>query len=310
MKNAIQTLLQGGVIALPTETVFALAADAQNPSAVARVYALKKRPANKALSLLIADLKALDYFTQSCSSDALILMRSFWPGPLTCILPKSDQVLGEVLGESSAVALRMPAHGLALALIQQFAQIKGRPCALAAPSANISGMFSPSLPEHVRADLGEHIPILAGRCTLGIESTIVDCTQTPFQIVRSGAITLQALQKIVPHITPSIDVAQTPKKKISCCFMDAAQIHAFLKENKNKKVAILGFSQPDHAFFWAKMPLDPTLYARTLYAQLRDAEKAQSTLILLEKPPQNEEWQNLWDFFHGQFKNFLKTADD
>ncbi len=308
MKNAVQTLLSGGVVAFPTETVFALGGDSQNKEAIEKIYALKNRPKNKALSLLIADFKALNLFTENIPPKVFPLLQNFWPGPLTCIFPKSSYVLKEVLGEENAIALRMPAHSVALSLIQNFSREKGKLCALAAPSANLSGHFSPTLPLHVQNDFGKAFPVLSGVCALGTESTLLDCTTSIFKIKRRGAILLNDLQKVAPDVEFLNEEKPFKNKNITlpCYLMDGAEIDHFLKENPRQKVAVLGFKAFPKAFYSVEMANDPELYAQNIYAFLHQAEEQKSTCILLESPPQNEEWQSVWNFFHGQLKNILK----
>ncbi len=301
MKNALSALLKGEVIALPTETVYALAADSENLSAIARIYALKKRPKNKALSLLIADLKAVKTFAHHIPQEAFSLMHAFWPGPLTLILPSFNQ---------QSIALRMPSNAFVLSLIQQLSQQKGKIAALCAPSANLSGTFSPTLSEHVLADFGPSFLIVGGTCALGIESTIVDCTCEPFQIIRSGAILLKDLQKIIPNIqikkNQNNENNNKTKSNQNYYLFSFNQIENFLNKHSNKKNIVLGFQQPQNTHCnWIQTQKNPKLYAQELYIHLRKIEHLQCDFVLLESPPQNEHWQAVWNIFHGQLKKIF-----
>ena len=167
--QAVAVLRAGGLVALPTETVYGLAADAANPQAVARVFALKGRPATHPLIVHIAATAVLEQWAADVPAGARRLAEAFWPGPLTLILKRQPQVLDAVTGGQDSVGLRVPAHPLALAVLAEFDG------GIAAPSANRYGRVSPTTADHVREEFGDAVDFIldGGPCRLGIESTIV-----------------------------------------------------------------------------------------------------------------------------------------
>lgn len=187
-------LQQGGLVAFPTETVYGLGADATSAQAIASVYRVKQRPAANPLIVHIRGLDQLDWVC--CSVDdrrVLKLCRAFWPGPLTLVLPARDPVKSALCRGRETVAVRAPDHPLAQALIRR----AGRP--LAAPSANVSGRPSPTLAQHVWDDLAGRIPLIldGGPCRVGLESTVLDATRSPAEILRPGAVTAAMLEEVL-----------------------------------------------------------------------------------------------------------------
>lgn len=185
----IHILKTGGVVAFPTETVYGLGADARNPDAVRRVFELKGRPADNPLIVHLNSARMAGNFAAEVTDDARALMRAFWPGPLTLILPKRPEVLDLVTGGLDTVALRWPAHPLAQQLISGAGP-------LVAPSANKSGRPSPTRPEHVREDFGGEFPVVeAGETRIGLESTVLDLSREPYAILRPGYIGKEQIEK-------------------------------------------------------------------------------------------------------------------
>jgi len=191
LHRALALLSAGEVVGVPTETVYGLAADGLNESAVRRVFAIKGRPPGHPVILHVGTSEEVVRYAADVPLAARRLMDVFWPGPLTLILPRSGAVPDVVTGGLPTVGLRMPAHPLTLALLQRF----GRP--LAAPSANRFGRVSPTTAEHVRADLGADVPLVldGGACVIGLESTIVDVTGAEPRLRRPGAITPGEMQE-------------------------------------------------------------------------------------------------------------------
>lgn len=180
------------VVALPTETVYGLAGNARSDEAIARIFEAKGRPSDNPLIVHISDRKQLKGLVSSISPNAEKLMDAFWPGPLTIVLPKGEEVSGKVTAGLSTVAVRMPDHVVALAVIEA----SGVP--LAAPSANLSGKPSPTTADHVYEDLKGRIPgiVDGGSTGVGVESTVVECTEDSVIILRPGGITLEELEKV------------------------------------------------------------------------------------------------------------------
>jgi L-threonylcarbamoyladenylate synthase len=178
-----QILRGGGVVAFPTETVYGLGASAEQPTAISKVFDLKGRPTDNPLIVHVSTYGMLLQFAADIPSESRILMQKFWPGPLTLVFEKKNQVLDMITAGLSSVAVRMPDHDMALALID----ISGP---LVAPSANKSGKPSPTRASHVAEDFGRTVPILdGGDCVVGLESTVLDVRTSPFKILRPGCIT-------------------------------------------------------------------------------------------------------------------------
>jgi L-threonylcarbamoyladenylate synthase len=193
--EAIAVLRRGGLVGIPTETVYGLAADASNEAAVRRIFAAKDRPADHPLIVHIASAEHLPEWAASVPSTAATLADACWPGPLTILLAKADRVLDVVTGGRPTVGVRVPAHPLTLRLLERF---EG---GLAAPSANRFGQVSPTTAQHVRDDLGDAVDFVldGGACPIGVESTIVDCTVSPPQILRPGGIPNEVIAQLLEH---------------------------------------------------------------------------------------------------------------
>lgn len=193
LKNFVVSLQKGGVIAFPTETVYALAGDARNLSTVKRIFKLKGRPLTQPLSVLLPQNYNLEAWASDVPAVARQLADYFWPGPLTLIFNKNESVLSELTGGGSKVGLRVPNHPIALSLLQIFNN------GLAAPSANRSRHLSPTEAVHVKKVFGDELDgiIDGGMCSIGIESTIVDVSSAIPRILRLGAISQEAIQSVI-----------------------------------------------------------------------------------------------------------------
>lgn len=185
-------MAEGGLIGLPTETVYGLAGDATNPEALRLIFELKRRPTNHPLIVHLANASWLSTYTKNPPEIAFRLATHFWPGPLTLVLERSDAVPKAATGGLDSVAVRVPAHPVASRLLQLY----GRP--LAAPSANLFGQVSPTTAAHVRADFGEHLPIVldGGPCAVGVESTILDVRGEP-RVLRPGGVSRAELSEFL-----------------------------------------------------------------------------------------------------------------
>ena len=192
IKSAARSLKNGHLVAFPTETVYGLGADASNPEAIARIYEAKGRPSDHPLIVHIASIDAMGQWATEIPGYAITLARDFWPGPMTLVLKRSDLAQDFITGGQETIGLRVPAHPVALALIQEFNAIGGK--GIAAPSANRFGAVSPTTAEAVEEELSPYLLegdlILDGGASLvGVESTIIDCTGPTPAILRLGAIT-------------------------------------------------------------------------------------------------------------------------
>ncbi|WP_442770390.1 L-threonylcarbamoyladenylate synthase, partial [Zoogloea ramigera] len=193
IQRAVQLLRQGELVALPTETVYGLGADALNPDAVAKIFAAKGRPSDHPLIVHLADASQIMTWAREVPKDAIALARAFWPGPLTLILKRDESVPDLVTGGQDTVGLRVPNHPVALELLRAFGS------GVAAPSANRFGRISPTTAEHVRQELGERVALIldGGACAVGLESTIVDLSRGVPVILRPGAIGADDIARVL-----------------------------------------------------------------------------------------------------------------
>jgi len=196
LSSAAAILRSGGLVAFPTETVYGLGANARDGHAVARIFQAKGRPQDNPLIVHIANPADLQAVVADITDDAWALARAFWPGPLTIILPVREGIAREVTAGGDTVAVRMPSHPVAMALIRA----AGLP--IAAPSANISGRPSPTRADHVWADLAGRIEMIVdgGPAGIGVESTVLDLTSSPPLVLRPGGVSVEELRRIVPDV--------------------------------------------------------------------------------------------------------------
>lgn len=196
LDDAAEVLRSGGLVAFPTETVYGLGANALDPDAVDKIFKAKGRPSDNPLIVHIADRSVLGSIVSEVSRAAVALMDSFWPGPLTIIMPKSDKIPPIITAGLDTVAVRMPSDPIALALIKK----AGVP--VAAPSANSSGKPSPTLAKHVIEDLSGKVDIIidSGSTIVGVESTVLDTTCCPPMILRPGGVTFEQLSEVLPEV--------------------------------------------------------------------------------------------------------------
>jgi L-threonylcarbamoyladenylate synthase len=204
IEEAAAIIQAGQLVAFPTETVYGLGADGLNPTAMRRIYTAKGRPSDNPLILHLASLEQLSLVASHVPEVAYALIHSFWPGPLTLVLPKTTRVPDLATGGLATVAVRMPAHPVALALI------KAAGIPLAAPSANRSGRPSPTTAQHVFDDLQGRLPLIldAGPTRIGLESTVLDITCTPPVILRPGGITQEAIEAVIGRLQEVADLGQ------------------------------------------------------------------------------------------------------
>ncbi|MBQ2803300.1 MAG: threonylcarbamoyl-AMP synthase [Lachnospiraceae bacterium] len=212
LKRAGECLRQGGLVAFPTETVYGLGGDALNRESACKIYAAKGRPSDNPLIVHIAKLEDIYPIVKEVSEEAVKIANAFWPGPLTMILPKADKVPYETTGGLDTVAIRMPSHPIAQKLIAYGGGY------VAAPSANTSGKPSPTVAKYVIEDMQGRIDMIidGGAVGIGLESTIIDLTVSPPQILRPGYITEQMLEEVLGQVDTDVtilsaDSNQTPK---------------------------------------------------------------------------------------------------
>jgi len=287
MRYAAERLRQGGLVAFPTETVYGLGACASNADAVRDVFLAKGRPFTDPLILHIAHLEQISDIVADFPRTAQLLADSFWPGPLTLVLPRNEDVLNLVTANAATVAVRIPSHPVALALLTEAG------FAVAAPSANRFGRISPSTAQHVQNELGSAYDLLldAGPTTLGVESTVVDlCGDRP-RLLRPGGVTLEQL-------TAVLGVIDYSEREIFPDTVAASSPGQFLR-HYSPRTPLLLIEGPDlvakqllealgdsgvHAL-QVEIPQDPVAAAKELYSLLRSAD-ASDAQILLVRPTQ------------------------
>lgn len=262
-------LRAGGLVAMPTETVYGLAADAENETAVARIFAVKGRPADHPLIVHLAMAEQVfDGWASSWPASAAVLADACWPGPLTLLVPAGRRIGSFVTGGRATIGLRVPAHPLASELLAIFGG------GVAAPSANRFGHVSPTSAAHVLADLGDAVDLVldGGECPVGVESTIVDCTVSPAQVLRPGAITSDQvaalLGAVAPESGPSRAAGMLASHYAPRCRVEVATDLA----TAAARVEALNAGGVRSALLDATG--DPVPVARSLYARLRAADEA------------------------------------
>jgi L-threonylcarbamoyladenylate synthase len=284
ISSASAALKAGHLIAIPTETVYGLGADATNQSAVKRIYEAKGRPSDHPLIVHIASLDQMDQWAIDIPEFAIKLARDFWPGPMTLVLRRSAKAKDFITAGQETVALRVPAHPIALALLKEFNE------GIAAPSANRFGSVSPTSAEAVEEELGKYLSakdliLDGGQCLVGVESTIIDCTKaTPF-ILRPGAVSAAMIEESTGlialasndkniRVSGSLDSHYSPKAKV---VLDA------IAEPGDGLIAPDQIPTPDGVIRLAS-PSSIEGYARDLYAALRLADTKKLDVVVVLQP--------------------------
>ena len=298
LDTAVARLRDGGLVVVPTETVYGLAADAENPAAVAEIFALKGRPANRPLIVHIHDAGQLDRWAREIPACARALAEAFWPGPLSLVLRRAARVPDAVTGGQDTVALRVPAHPLTAELLARFGG------GIAAPSANRYGRISPTTPQHVRDEFGADTPYLldGGPASGGIESTIVSCIEGLPRILRPGLVSaadIAAVAGLAVGDTPT--AGQQPRTAGQDLSHYAPRTPTWLVGGDERvpqgvRVGYLGFGPPDRPVARdLRLPADPAGAARSLYGALRELDAVGLDLILVQAPPVGPEWDGVRD---------------
>ena len=303
IERAVALLNAGELVAFPTETVYGLGADASNPAAVARIFAAKGRPKTHPLIVHVSGLDAARAWVSGLPVAATRLAESFWPGPLTLVLPKAAPVPDAVTGGQASVALRAPAHPVARALLAAF----GR--GIAAPSANRYGRISPTRASAVREELGDRVAMVldGGDCEVGIESTIVACLDGRVTLLRPGSISRSQVADVVGRVEdPGADAPRAPGRERShyapgtpLAVVAAPELRRAVEVAlaAGGRVAVLARSAPtaESGVTWRRMPAMAPAYGRALYAALRALDAAGADRILVEAVPAGEAWAAIGD---------------
>lgn len=295
--RAAGVLRTGGLVAFPTETVYGLGADASNSAAVRRVYELKGRPPEHPVIVHLGVGADLVDWVADVPNDARRLAEACWPGPLTLVLRRrADRVVDEVTGGRPTVAVRVPGHPVALALLEAFGG------GIAAPSANRFGRVSPTTAVHVVDDLGANVDVVldGGPCTVGVESTIVDCTGPDPVVLRLGGVTEERLTELLgrrPERRTTGEVAApgtlashyAPRAKVEVATASTVAAAAARLAVGGRRVGVLALVPPSDLpsdVIVLDPPTDVDDYARVLYERLREADRRSLDVLVVVAPPE------------------------
>ena len=296
LATAAQSLIEGSLVAFPTETVYGLGADATNAQAVARVYEVKGRPSDHPLIVHIADLKYLDQWISDIPEYSIALAREFWPGPMTLVLRRSELAKDFITGGQDTVGIRIPNNSLALGLLEAFHKLGG--AGIAAPSANRFGQVSPTTAAAVKEELGDFLAdtdlvLDGGSSEIGVESTIIDCTGDLPKILRPGAITIKMIEEVSGlkvsdstemqpddfkqediRVSGSLENHYAPKAKV---FLDQQPVEG------SGFIALESINTPDGVVRLAA-PESVEEFARVLYSALRKGDHRNLDSIYVAQP--------------------------
>ena len=291
LQKAAQTLLEGNLVAFPTETVYGLGADALNKQAVARVYEVKGRPTDHPLIVHLHSMRVMGQWVDDVPEYAIALARDFWPGPMTLIFKRSSLAQDFITGGQGTVGIRVPNHVVALALLEAFHNLGGR--GVAAPSANRFGHVSPTTAKAVSEELAQYLKpedqiMDGGPCSVGVESTIIDCTGQLPRILRPGAITEEMIKEStgLPVLAPTTSTDETPRVSGSLEKHYAPAAKVLLDQTpvagqgfiaSSRRVTPIGVTR-------LAAPKNADEFARDLYTALRKADELGLQEVVVEQP--------------------------
>ncbi len=319
LESAVQALRDGELIAFPTETVYGLGANAQNPAAVRKIFELKGRPANHPVIVHLDSPRFLHRWVREVPEPANRLAEAFWPGPLTMVMPRAAHVHEVITGGQDTIAIRVPAHPMAQQILTAFGG------GIAAPSANRYGRISPTRAEHVREEFGDALRVIldGGECQIGLESTIVAFAGEQVRLLRPGSITAAQLREVVgelaigaeadsprvPGGTPTHYAPSTPLTIVPAGEVDA---QADAASSGGRRVAVLAQRLPlrSHKYVtWINAGRRPEAYARDLYNNLRTLDRAGCQRILVQSVPDGEAWDAVRDRLVRAATNIADSDD-
>jgi L-threonylcarbamoyladenylate synthase len=287
LTSAAQLLKAGGLVALPTETVYGLGADATNKDAVARIYKVKGRPADHPLIVHIHSMQSLGEWADEIPSYAIALARDFWPGPMTLVLKRSLLAEDFVTGGQPTVGLRVPDHSVALALLSAFEKVGGK--GIAAPSANRFGHVSPTTAHAVQEELGGYLDATdlildGGASQVGVESTIIDCTSSAPRILRPGAVTSEMIEKssglkisttgVDIRVSGSLESHYAPSAKVDLNRIPISGEGFIALASYQTPPGVIRLAAPDNV----------EEFGRVMYQALRAADTEGLESIVVEEP--------------------------
>jgi L-threonylcarbamoyladenylate synthase len=302
--RAAELLRSGGLVAFPTETVYGLGANALDARAVDRIYAAKGRPSHNPLIVHIANVDQVLRIARKWTDRAELLARAFWPGPLTLVLPRRDEVPAAVSAGLPTVAVRLPSHPVAHALLLA-ADIP-----VAAPSANKSTMLSPTTAAHVEKSLGDAVDLIldAGPTPVGIESTVLDLTQVVPMLLRPGSVTIEQIESVIGPIEVGTSVRDgaprpspgmmerhySPRATLLLVASDDVSAAVAAEQRAGRRVGALVRTVPLEESA-ERMPSDAAGYAARLYGALHELDDAGYDAIVVERVPDTPEWSAVRD---------------
>jgi L-threonylcarbamoyladenylate synthase len=305
IESAVQALRDGELVAFPTETVYGLGANAQNPAAVSKIFEAKRRPPTHPVIVHLDSPRFLHRWVREVPDVAMRLAEAFWPGALTMVMPRAANVHDVITGGQDTIAIRVPAHPMAQQLLTAFGG------GIAAPSANRYGRLSPTRAEHVREELGDSVRVIldGGECQIGLESTIVSFEGDGVRLLRPGSVTATQISAVVgellsddggtaprvPGSPPTHYAPTTPMTIVPAGEIDA---QADAASAGGRRVAVLAQRLPLRAHkyvTWINAGRRPEAYGRDLYANLRTLDKAGCRRILVQAVPDGERWDAIRD---------------
>jgi L-threonylcarbamoyladenylate synthase len=309
IRDAAQRLERGELVAFPTETVYGLGADAENPCAVAYIYEAKGRPSNHPVIVHVAPEADLSHWVAAIPDNARKLIDAFWPGPLTLILKRAAGIPSAVSGGQDTIGIRCPSHPVAQALLRTFKQGRG---GIAAPSANKFGHVSPTTAQHVRDEFGAdrngllQCILEGGQSEVGIESTIIDLSRDRAVLLRPGLISAERIAEVLGSM-PALPDAEAPRASgtleshyaplTPVVLVEGNELDVVLRKlhERKRRVALMHYRVCDATAAHIAMPDDAAAYAHDLYAALRKMDEVHADLIVVEAPPTTSAWQGVND---------------
>ncbi|MFG6467656.1 L-threonylcarbamoyladenylate synthase [Roseateles sp. BYS87W] len=306
VQAAAQRLADGELLGLPTETVYGLAARADQDTAVAKIFAAKGRPSDHPLIVHVLDAAGAEPFAVSLPERARRLMDAFWPGPLTVIVPRRPGMAEAAAGGHATVAVRAPAHPVARAVLAAARELGVQ--GVAAPSANRFGRVSPTLARHVVEEFGPELMVLdGGACDVGIESSIVDCSRERPALLRPGLISRERIEAALgetlvepdaaaPKASGTLAAHYAPRARVRLLAADALALRFAAAAASGAVEGLAVYSRAQlPAWHWQALPADPAAAAHELFAVLRALDAAGAREIWVEAPPRDAAWDGVRD---------------
>ena len=318
--DAAQRLTRGEAVALPTETVYGLGADAASADGVASIYRIKGRPADHPLIVHVLDVQQAQWWADF-DPVALRLAAAFWPGPLTLILKRRADAPGHACGGTDTVGLRSPAHPVARALLEAFAALGGH--GIAAPSANRFGRVSPTRAQHVADDLGDDVGLIldGGACDVGVESTIVDLSRGEAVLLRPGGISAERLAQVLgaapgardahaPRASGTLAAHYAPCTRLELVDHSGLLARVEAHQAAGRRVAVWAAERPRAAGLahWEPAATDPEHFARDLYDTLRRLDGVGADVLVVERVASDPGWDAVRDRLQRAAATFEAAA--